>query len=117
MAVMHDYWCSKCDSEQHDCWSDSPPKCCGKKMKVFIGRVNSPEWGGPRSYMHLRDQPFESRSELNAWTKARGLSLGESSEKVRGSRNDEYDKAGKLFSYKGAPTKSNAVFTDGVKRS
>ena len=41
----------------------------------------------------------ESIADLAAFAKKRGLSLGESSEKVGGARNDMYANTGKIFSY------------------
>jgi hypothetical protein len=117
MAVLEMRLCHKCDTVYEDCWSDEPLVCCGKEAKLYIGRVNSFEWGGPKTFIHLRDEPFADRAELNTWTKARGMSLGESSEKVRGARNDEYEGAGKLYSYKGSSSKANTLYSNGVKRS
>jgi len=107
MAVMHDYYCPECDAEVHGAWSDDIPTCCGNTMRVAINRVNSFEWGSPRTYLHLRDEPFSSRSELNDYAKEKGYSLGEASEKVGGARNDMYSGLGKLYSYKGASCKQN----------
>ena len=109
MAVLHSYYCRDCDKEAHDVWSDSIPECCGVEMRVLMRRLNTFEWGGPRTYIHLRDEPFGSRSELDSWAKKKGLSLGESSEKVRGSRNDMYDGIGKLYSYAGASGRGNPL--------
>ena len=53
------------------------------------------EWGSPRTYLHLRDEPFSSRSELDAYAKANGMGLGASAEKVGGARNDEHLNMGK----------------------
>jgi hypothetical protein len=109
MAVLHDVFCHECEREEYDVWSDSIPSCCGSSMRLLLTRVNSFEWGGPRTYIHLRDEPFSSRSELNSWAKENKMSLGESSEKVRGSRNDMYNGIGKLYSYKGSSGKTNPL--------
>ena len=92
-----------CDDEEYDKWTDDVPVCCGRKMKIMITSVKTDEWGSPRTYLHLRDEPFSSRSELSSYAKKKGLSLGESSEKVGGARNDMYAGIGKLYSYPGAP--------------
>ena len=118
MAVLQMQRCDKCETVYQDCWSDEPaPVCCGDATVLFIGRVNHFEWSTPQTLPHLRDEAFADRAELKTWTESRGLSLGESSEKVRGGRNDEYEGAGKLFSYKGSSAKANALYSDGVQRS
>lgn len=109
MAVIHSYSCLECDAIERDRWSDDVPVCCGVEMSILFHRVNSFEWGSPRTYVHLRDEPFSSRSELNSWAKANNMSLGESSEKVRGSRNDMYDSVGKSYSYSGASGRDNPL--------
>ena len=63
MAVLHAYYCPRCNEEELDRWSDDVPSCCGKPMRVQFTKVNTPEWGSPRTYLHLRDEPFSSRSE------------------------------------------------------
>lgn len=103
MATLQDYYCPICDDEEYDKWSDDVPICCERKMKIAITGGRNFEWGSSKTYLHLRDEPFSSRSELNSYTKSRGLSLGESSEKVGGARNDMYEGMGKLYSYSGAP--------------
>ena len=100
-AVIHDYYCKLCDAEAYDKWSDDVPRCCGRKMKILISSVKTNEWGSPRQYLNLRDEPFSSRSELNRWTKSKGLSLAESSEKVGGARNEMYAGLGKIYSIPG----------------
>ena len=102
MAVVNTYYCERCGNEQ-DAWSSDVPRCCKKKMGWMPTKVNSPEWGGPRQYAHLRDQPFESRSELNRWTRQEGLELSPSAEKHGGARNEDHLNLGKKFSYKGSP--------------
>ena len=109
MAVMHDYRCRTCGKESLDTMSDSIPGCCGMEMALLMPLLQSFEWGGPRTYLHLRDEPFSSQSELKSWAKANKLSLGESSEKVRGGRNDMYDGIGKSYSYPGASGKDNPL--------
>ena len=103
MATLQDYYCPICDDEEYDKWSDDVPVCCERKMKIAITGGKHFEWGSPQTYLNLRDEPFSSRSELNSYTKSKGLSLGESSEKVGGARNDMYAGIGKLYSYPGAP--------------
>lgn len=102
MAVLHSYYCPTCDNEGEG-WTDDVPSCCGKPMRVQFTKVNTPEWGSPRTYLHLRDEPFSSRSELDAYAKANGMGLGASAEKVGGARNEEHLNMGKKFSYKGSP--------------
>jgi hypothetical protein len=109
MAVLHDYQCRACGKEAIDAYSDSIPKCCGQKMGLLMPRLHAFEWGGPRTYLHLRDEPFSSQSELKSWAKKKGMSLGESSEKVGGARNDMYDGIGKSYSYKGASGRDNPL--------
>lgn len=117
MAVLHDYYCRICDSEEYDRWTDDVPDCCGHPMKVLLHRINDFEWGGPRQYTHLRDEPFSSRSELNAYAKSKGLSLSPSADKHGGSRNDMYDNVGKIFSYRGSPKGGNDLYSNGVRRN
>ena len=100
-AVIHDYYCKLCDAEAYDRWSDDVPRCCGRKMKIMISSVKTDEWGSPRQYLNLRDEPFSSRSELKCWTKSKGLSLAESSEKVGGARNEMDAGLGKIYSIPG----------------
>ena len=101
MAVLHAYFCRECDSELYDQWE--PPTHCGKPMSILFVKVNTPEWGSPRQYVHLRDEPFNSKSELDSWTKARGLELAPSAEKIGGARNEDHLNLGKKYSYAGAP--------------
>jgi len=109
MAVLESRYCPKCDKELYDQWSDDVPSCCGKEMRILMPLVKTFEWGGPRTYVHLRDEPFESRSELNRYARDNKLVLGESSEKVGGARNDMYDGIGKSYSYKGASGRDNSL--------
>ncbi len=109
MAVLNDYQCAECQKLAIDAWSDSIPPCCGVSMRLLIPRGHTSEWGGPRTYMHLRDEPFSSQSDLKNWVKREGLSLGESSEKVGGARNDMYEGLGKSYSYQGASGQSNPL--------
>lgn len=101
MAVLHDYYCRECDRLEFDKWD--PPACCGQPMRIAILRVQTTEWGSPRTYPHLRDEPFNSRSELASWAKANGMGLGASAEKVGGARNEEHLHLGKKYSYSGSP--------------
>jgi hypothetical protein len=103
MATLHDYYCPMCDDEEYDKWTDDVPICCDRRMKVMITSVKTDEWGSPRTYPHLRDEAFGSRSELASYAKKKGLVLSESSEKVGGARNEMYAGMGKLYSYAGAP--------------
>lgn len=103
MAVLGQWYCRECDSPNVQAWSDDVPECCGETMRVAITRVNSPEWGSPRSYPHLRDEPFESRSELNRFARDNNLALGARSEKVGGARNESHLNIGKKYSYAGSP--------------
>jgi hypothetical protein len=115
MAVLNDYYCRLCDAEATDKWSDDVPICCDEKMRVVLS-IKHFEWGSPRQYLHLRDEPFSSRSELNRYAKDKGLSLSASSEKVGGARNDMYEGVGKLYSYKGSPKRGSQLYSEGVRR-
>lgn len=101
MAVLHDYYCRECDRLEFDQWS--APTCCGAQMSIAILKVNSPEWGSPRTYLHLRDEPFHSRSELESYARENKMALGASAEKVGGARNEDHLNLGKKFSYAGSP--------------
>lgn len=105
MAVLHQWYCPEHDGDTVSGWTDDPPSCgiCGVNMRIAIVRVNSPEWGSPRHIPHLRDEPFGSRSELESYTKANGMALGASAEKVGGARNEDHLNLGKAFSYAGSP--------------
>lgn len=116
MAVLNDYQCPECGREDSDVWSDSVERCCGKEMRLLMPRLHAFEWGGPRTHIHLRDEPFASRSELKQYEKDNGLVLSESSEKVGGARNDEYEGMGKTYSYKGASGRDNPL-AGNIKRS
>lgn len=98
MAVMVDTVCLECNREFVDAWSDEFPVCCGKRTQRCFTSLHTTEWGGPRTYLHLRDEPFTSRSELNAWAKSQGMALGASSEKHGGARNEEHLHLGKIYS-------------------
>lgn len=117
MAVLHSYYCPDCDREEHDRWSDDVPACCGAEMRVLISRVNSFEWGSPKVIPHLRDEPFADRAELKSYCEQKGLELSPSADKDHGARNDMYDNAGKIFSYKGASSRQNQLYSDGARRS
>ncbi len=108
MAVVNDYRCQLCEKvEEH--WSDQIPDCCGQQMEWFPSGCVNFEWGGPKTYLHLRDEPFPDRASLLRFAKDNGLSLGESSEKVGGARNDMYDGIGKTYSYPGASGRNNPL--------
>lgn len=108
MSVINDYRCEKCGKIE-EYYSDDIAKCHGKTMKWRPSGFVTFEWGGPRTYLHLRDEPFASRSELNRYARDNNLSLGEASEKVGGARNDMYEGIGKLYSYKGASGRGNSL--------
>lgn len=59
--------------------------------------------GFPAHLPALADEPFSSRSELDAYAKAKGMGLGASAEKVGGARNEEHLNMGKKYSYTGSP--------------
>lgn len=107
MPILDRYVCDRCHAEE-DAWRDElVPECCGCDMrKMFC--TNTHEWGGPRTYRELREEPFASRSEKNAWAKANGLE--EAGDKVGGARNEDHRKLGKLYSHKGAPSKRSELF-------
>jgi hypothetical protein len=109
MAILDDYKCVKCGKEAIDAWSDDVPECCDMQMAKTLTATKTFEWGSPRTYTHLREEPFSSRSELNAYAKANNMSLGESSEKVGGARNDMYEGIGKSYSYSGASGRDNPL--------
>lgn len=122
MAVVNAYYCRICDAEVDDCWSDAVPRCCGERMRIDMSKskVTNFEWGGPRTYIHLRDEPFESRSELAKYAKDRNLMVSPSADKHHGARNDMFDNVGKLFSgkaFKGTSRGTNSLYTNGVQRS
>lgn len=102
MAVLHTFYCPRCDAMAEG-WTDDVPVCCGSEMRIALVKVNTPEWGAPRHIPTLRDEPFESRSELATYTRERGMALGASAEKVGGARNEEHLNLGKKFSYAGSP--------------
>ena len=108
MAVIKDYRCNQCEKVE-EAWSDAIPECHGQVMSWNPTPTKNFEWGGPRQYLHLRDEPFSSRAELNRYTRDKKLSLGVSSEKVRGGRNDMYDGIGKSYSYAGASGRDNPL--------
>lgn len=108
MSVVNDYSCARCDRIA-ECPSDDIATCHGMEMVWFPRVVTNWEWGSPRYYLHLREKPFDSRSELNRFARDNGLSLGESSEKVGGARNDMYDGIGKSYSYSGASGRRNPL--------
>jgi len=103
MAVLNTYRCETCESVCEG-WSNSIPACCGQRMQWMPVKVNTPEWGGPQQHIHLRDEPFSSRSELNDWVKKEGLELSPSADKHGGARNEDHLNLGKKFSYRGAPS-------------
>ena len=102
MAVLHTFYCPECDAMEQG-WTDAVPECHGNPMRIAITKINSTEWGGPRHYPHLRDEPFGSRSELESYAKANDMALGASAEKVGGARNEELLNLGKSYSYAGSP--------------
>ena len=106
MPILDGFICDNC-GEQRDGWRDEPrPRCCRDEMrKIFC--TNTFEWGGPRRYRELRDEPFKSRSELNAWAKANNLE--QVGDKVGGARNEDHRNLGKHFSYKGGPKRTSEL--------
>ena len=107
MAILDRYVCDRCHGEE-DAWRDElVPECCGGDMrKMFC--TNTHEWGGPRTYRELREEPFSSRSELATWAKERNLECV--GDKEGGSRNEDHSRLGKLHSYPGAPKKRSELF-------
>lgn len=107
MAILDAYVCDQCGHEQ-DGWRDEewPDHCDHAMRRLFC--TNSFEWGGPRLYRELRDEPFQSRSEMNRWAKDLGLECV--GDKQGGARNEDHRNLGKITSYKGAPTKRSELF-------
>lgn len=101
MPVLHDYFCRECERVEFDKWA--PPVCCGDHMCIAFRTLHTTEWGSPRTYLHLRDEPFNSRSELESYCKQNNMALGASAEKVGGARNEDHLNLGKKFSYSGSP--------------
>lgn len=99
MPVLRDSYCKICGSVFIDVWSDDHPTCCGSVTAWRVSPPKTDEWGAPRSYPHIREEPFSSRSELAAYARSHGMRLGESNEKVGGARNEEHLHLGKLYSY------------------
>lgn len=92
--------CGKCDRLFEFVWADEAfPVCCDQETHWTPSRVNTNEWGGPRQLLHIRDEPFGSRSELESYAKENGMSLGASNDKVGGARNEEHLDLGKIYSY------------------
>lgn len=116
MAILNDYYCKICDSEEYDKWSDDVPVCCDRKMSVMLCPPKHFEWGAPKTFLHLRDEPFSSRSELRQYMNDHNLAPSPLADKHGGSRADMYDNCGKIFSYPGAPTGTNRLFRDGMRR-
>lgn len=86
-----DTFCSDCEEIYVDVFAADAseyPLCreCGRKTNWMPTPPKTDEWGGPRHYPHLRDEPFGSRSELASWAKAKGLHLGASNDKDGGAR-------------------------------
>lgn len=99
MAVLRDTYCKACGRVFVDVWSDDHPACCGTETTWQPSIVHTEEWGSPRTFLHIRDEPFSSRSELASYAKAHGMRLGESNDRVGGARNEEHLHLGKLYSY------------------
>ncbi len=102
MAVLNSYRCAKCKKVK-TAWSDDVPSCHRIRMAWLPMSFYTPEWGGPRDLLHLREQSFGSRSELKRYLKDEGLVQAESAEKVGGARNEEGLNLGKTYSYAGSP--------------
>lgn len=118
MAVMNSFYCVYCDNEIMNWYDEDPPECCGEPMRIMIVKVNTPEWGSPRTYIHLRDEPFGSRSELDSYAKEKGYTLeNDSAEKVGGARRGD-EKVGNLyFDGKAKVNKSSKLYHDGPMKS
>lgn len=99
MAVLQDRHCAVCGKAFIDVWSDDLPSCCGAPVSWRPHVVHTDEWGSPRTLLHIRDEPFTSRSELASYAKAHGLALGASNDRVGGARNEDHLHLGKKFSY------------------
>jgi len=107
MPILDGYVCDSCGEQRDGGRDEAIPRCCRKEMRRLFC-TNTFEWGGPRQYRELREEPFSSRSELNSWAKSNGLEpMGD---KVGGARNEDHRRLGKLHSYKGAPTKRSELF-------
>lgn len=99
MARLMDTRCDSCDRVFVDVWSDERPRCCGRETVWSPTVPHTDEWGSPRTYLHIRDEPFSSRSELAAYAKAHGMRLGESNDRVGGARNEDHLHLGRIFSF------------------
>jgi len=102
VAVMHSYYCKACGAFERDRWSDDVPSCCGSEMDIAFlpaAHKNTDEWGGPRHYPHLREEPFGSRGELARFARENNLALGASSDKHHGARNESHLGLGRIYSF------------------
>lgn len=98
MAVLFDTRCDRCSERFEDVWSDEPkPVCCGEQTRRVIHVPHTNEWGGPRQYLHLRDEPFASRGELEKWTREQGMTPSGSNDKHGGARNEDHLNVGKIY--------------------
>lgn len=103
MAIIFDLACQdpSCDGTISGAWvenDDLDPFCCplcsGPIKKIPGGHHF--EWGAPRQYVHLRDEPFSGKSEMHSWAKANGMELG-GADKVGGARNEDHLNLGKCI--------------------
>ncbi len=107
MPILDTYVCDECGDDRTGWRDDEWPDCCDKAMRRLFC-TNHFEWGGPRHYRELRDEPFESRSDMARWAKESGLECV--GDKKGGARNEDHRNLGKIHSYKGAPTKRSELF-------
>lgn len=105
MAVLHRYYCKPCDGPSIEAWSDAVLLCetCRGPLDIAIEKVNTDIWGGPQTHVNLREEPFDSKSEMKRWTKEQGLELAPSADKHHGARNEEYLLPRRKYSYTGSP--------------
>ena len=107
MSVMDDAYCPLCDKVEKSIWRQPPywPACSvcgGPRGNAYLRPIATTSWGGPRYYASL-DRQFDSRSDLEAYTKStdprngkRRLVQAEAAEKHHGARNEDGLNLGKI---------------------
>jgi len=108
MNKQWDYSCESCGKRKIG-WDADFNVCCGEEMTRGFGGARTYESRGALYDTTLPDECWgKSRSETRSIMREKGLY--ESGDRVGGARNEDHLNTGKLFSYKGAPTKRSDLF-------
>lgn len=109
--ILRDLYCPGCDREKRDVFVDGDyPICdCGTRMRNWITQINADIWGGPQYHPAL-DKYFSTKGDLKKYMKEHRLV--EAGDPVGGSRNEDYLRLGKRYSFAGQRNRSSRDYAE-----